>query len=60
MAKLVLLPARDEQSDGHTHELFITTPNDATKQASAKGAQSTERHPLGDTPQSDRCLRHPK
>ena len=37
MAKLVLLPVREEQSDGHTHELFVTAPNDATHQAAAKG-----------------------
>jgi hypothetical protein len=45
MAKLVLLPVREEQSDGHTHELFVTSPNDATHQAAAKGAQSSANHP---------------
>lgn len=46
MAKLVLLPVREEHSDGHTHELFVTAPNDATHQASAKGAPSTDGHPM--------------
>jgi hypothetical protein len=28
LAKLVLLPVRDDQADGHTHKLFITAPNE--------------------------------
>jgi hypothetical protein len=35
LAKLVLFPVREEQSDGHTHELFITTPTAATQQGTA-------------------------
>jgi len=31
LAKLVLLPVHEEQSDGHTHELFATAPNDAVQ-----------------------------
>jgi hypothetical protein len=48
MAKLVLLPVREEQSDGHTHELFVTAPNDATHQAAAKGTQSAPKYQRSD------------
>lgn len=48
LAKLVLLPVREEHSDGHTHELFVTAPNDATHQAAAKGTQSAAKYPRSD------------
>jgi hypothetical protein len=33
LAKLVLLPVRETQADGHTHELFVTAPTDMRQQA---------------------------
>jgi len=48
LTKLVLLPVREEQSDGHTHELFVTAPNDATQHATAKDPQSTAKYPRAD------------
>jgi hypothetical protein len=34
-ASKVLMPVRDAQPDGHTHELFVTAPTDARKQPDA-------------------------
>jgi hypothetical protein len=50
-AKLVLLPVREEQSDGHTHELFVTAPNDAIQRAAAQGTQSAPKYTRSDARQ---------
>jgi len=55
LAKLVLMPVREAQPDGHTHELFVTAPTDARMRPDAlsEAAPSTSKPVLARHRRSD-------